>query len=136
VPLNLALLKTLAVLIPVGMLCVGSAVTHMKERSFPSALQLVGAACLVMVILTHVCEALGLLPWMGWGNSHSAGHYLDLTSAVLGLSLLPLGYLLRTIHRRTPHAPPPRRASPTARAARSGRRTRPASRVAETSRLA
>src|SRR4029077_6804801 len=96
-PLNLALLKALAALIPVGMLCAGSAITFRKERTLPSALQLVGGAFLGMVILTHVCEALGLLPWMGWGDPHSAGHYLDLTSAVVGLTLLPLGYLLRAL---------------------------------------
>jgi hypothetical protein len=117
VTLNFALLKALAALIPVGMLCVGSAVTCIKERTFPSALQLFGASSLVMVVLTHVCEALGLLPWMGWGDPLSAGHYLDMASAVIGLSLLPLGYLLRVIHRLTPHhrhdtATPRHRAQP------------------------
>jgi hypothetical protein len=97
---SLGLLKALAALIPVGMLCAGVAITWMKERTFPAALQLVGAACLVMVVLTHVCEAHGLLPGMGWGDSHSAGHYLDLTSAVAGLLLLPLGYLLRVARTR------------------------------------
>jgi hypothetical protein len=95
--LSLELLKALAALLPVGMLCAGSAITWMKERTFPSALQLVGAGCLVMVILAHVCEALGLLPWMGWGNPHSPGHYLDLASAFVGLTLLPLGYVLRML---------------------------------------
>jgi hypothetical protein len=34
---------------------------------------------------------------MHWGREHSVGHYLDLTSAVLGLTLFPLGYLFYAI---------------------------------------
>jgi hypothetical protein len=47
-----------------------------------------------VVVLTHVCEALHLLPWMRWGEPDSAGHYLDLSSAALGLTLLTAGYVL------------------------------------------
>jgi hypothetical protein len=53
-----------------------------------TALQLVGVGCLVVVVLAHVCEARHLLPWMGWGLKHSAGHYLDLSAAILALLLL------------------------------------------------
>lgn len=55
-------------------------------------MQLVGASCIVLVVLTHVCEALRLFPAMHWGLEHSAGHYLDLVGAVLGLTLFPAGY--------------------------------------------
>ncbi len=55
------------------------------------------AACLVVVVLTHVCEALHFFPWMRWGEPDSVGHYLDLSSAILGLTLTPVGYVL---HRR------------------------------------
>jgi len=47
----------------------------------------------MIVVLAHLCEALKLFPSMGWGLSASAGHYLDLGSAVLGLTLFPIGYL-------------------------------------------
>lgn len=57
-------------------------------------LQVVGAGSLVVVIFSHLCEALHLLPWMGWGLEHSPGHYVDLLSAVLGATLFPLGYLV------------------------------------------
>jgi hypothetical protein len=30
-------------------------------------MQLFGAACLLVVVLTHVCEAFGLFPSMRWG---------------------------------------------------------------------
>jgi hypothetical protein len=59
-----------------------------------SFLQLIGAGCLVIVALTHVSEALDLFPWMRWGRESSLGHYLDLSSAVLGLTLFPTGYFL------------------------------------------
>jgi hypothetical protein len=50
--------------------------------------QLVGAGCLLIVVLAHVAEALRLFPSMGWGESDSLGHYTDLASAVLGITLL------------------------------------------------
>jgi len=34
---------------------------------------------------------------MGWGNKSSLGHYVDLVSAVLGLTLFPAGYLLAAL---------------------------------------
>ena len=56
-------------------------------------LQLLGAAFLVMVVLTHVAEVFQIFPTMGWGLPNSAGHYLDLASAILGCTLLPLGFI-------------------------------------------
>ena len=55
-----------------------------------------------MVVLTHICEAFDLVPWMQWGLPNGAGHYLDLASAVLGLVLFPIGYLWRAITARGP----------------------------------
>jgi hypothetical protein len=63
-------------------------------------LQLAGAACLATVVLTHFCEALHLFPWMHWGDRNSVGHYLDLGSAVVGLTLFPAGYLLHVLAMR------------------------------------
>jgi hypothetical protein len=57
-------------------------------------LMLLGAGCLVIVVLTHVCETFHLFPAMGWGLKHSPGHYLDLGAAALGLTFLPMGYFL------------------------------------------
>ena len=48
---------------------------------------------------THIGEALRLFPFMGWGRDHSIGHYIDLSSAALGATLFPLGYLLQTLAR-------------------------------------
>jgi hypothetical protein len=98
--MNVTLLKALVALVPVGILFVGSVLLFLRERGLGSLLQLLGAGCLVMVVVTHLCEALHLLPWMQWGQEHSIGHYLDLWSAVLGLTLFSIGYLLRALRRR------------------------------------
>ena len=87
----------LAALVPACMLFAGSAVLFFRGKTVCSFLQLLGAACLVVVVLAHVSEALSLFPWMHWGLEHSAGHYLDLGSAVLGLTFFPVGYLFHAL---------------------------------------
>ena len=86
--------------IPTCLLFSGSAVLLSRDKTVSSFLQLLGAGCLVVVVLAHVSEALNLFPWMHWGLEHSAGHYLDLSSAVLGLTLFPTGYLLHSLAKR------------------------------------
>src|SRR5215469_7430137 len=93
--MHLTLLKALAVLVPVSVLCIVSAAAFAKEKTLRSAIQLLGAGCLIVVVLAHVFEALRLFQWMRWGNS--LGHYVDLVSVILGLTLLPLGYGLRVL---------------------------------------
>lgn len=66
-------------------------------------LQLAGAACLLLVVLTHVAEGLRLFPARRWGDPDSLGHYLDLTSAVLGATFAPVGYILQ--RRSRPRGP-------------------------------
>ena len=97
--MNDTLAKALAAFVPASVLFVGSMVLRRRERTAGSFLQVLGAGCLVVVVLTHVSEALQLFPWM-LGLKHSAGHYLDLVSAVLGLALFPLGYLLNNLRKR------------------------------------
>jgi hypothetical protein len=57
-------------------------------------MMMLGAGCLVIVVLTHVCETFHLFTVMGWGLKHSPGHYLDLTAAILGFVFFPGGYFL------------------------------------------
>ena len=92
--MNVTLLRALAALVPTCLLFSGSMILFLKGKSAWSFLQVLGAGCLVVVVLTHVSEALHLFPWMHWGLAHSIGHYLDLSSAILGLTLFPIGYLL------------------------------------------
>jgi hypothetical protein len=97
--MNSTLIKALVGLIPIGMLFVGSTAIFSRKRTMASLLQLIGTACLVVVILAHVSEALQILPSMGWGLENSVGHYLDLLSAILGGSLFPIGFLLHALGR-------------------------------------
>ncbi len=95
--MNVTLFKALVALLPVTLLSYGSVVLFLRARTVYAFLQLIGAACLVLVVLTHVCESLHLFPWMHWGIGNSIGHYADLCSAVLGLTLFPIGYLLHAL---------------------------------------
>jgi succinate dehydrogenase/fumarate reductase cytochrome b subunit len=92
------LFKALLALLPASTLFAG-AVLFVRAKSPRSLLQLLGAAGLLLVILTHICEGLYLLPWMGWGLEHSAGHYVDLCGALLAFTLFPAGYLLHALGR-------------------------------------
>jgi hypothetical protein len=76
--MNAILLKALVALVPACILFSGSIVLFCSRKTPCSFLQVLGAVCLVMVVLTHLCEALNLFPWMHWGSEHSVGHYLDL----------------------------------------------------------
>jgi hypothetical protein len=91
--MNSTLLKASIALVPVSALVAYSATAFVKLRTVPTLLQLIGAACLVLVVLTHVAEGLHLFPAMGWGEPSRVGHYLDLSSAALGVTLTPLGYI-------------------------------------------
>jgi hypothetical protein len=77
-----------------------SAVAFAREKTIWALVQLIGASLLVVVVLAHVAEVFRLLPSMGWGLPDSAGHYVDLVSALLGLVLFPVGYVARWRARR------------------------------------
>jgi hypothetical protein len=95
--MNPTLFRALVGLMPAGLLLLAEAIFFTKRKTAESFLQLIGAGCLMVVVLTHICEGLYWFPWMHWGEEHSAGHYLDLTGAVLGLALLPVGFLLHAL---------------------------------------
>jgi hypothetical protein len=96
--MNVTLFKALVALLPACVLFSGSVVMFFRGKTVSSFLQLLGAGCLVLVVLIHVSEALDLFPWMHWGLEHSVGHYLDFWSAVLGLTLFPVGYLFHALN--------------------------------------
>src|SRR6266853_1484382 len=98
--MNTALFVGLVVLAPASTMFAGALVFLCREKTMWSFLQLVGAGCLIVVGLCHVCEALHLFPSMHWGLKHSVGHYVDLWSCVLGLMLFPVGYLFAALARR------------------------------------
>jgi len=98
--MDATLLKGLVALAPACLLFSGSVILFFRGRTAGSSLQLLDAWCLVVVVLTHICEALHLFPWMHWGSEYSAGHYVDFGSAVLGLTLFPVGYLFHALAHR------------------------------------
>jgi Ca2+/Na+ antiporter len=98
--MNPTLLKALITFFPAFMLLSGSSILFFRRKTVFCLLQLLGAGCLLVVVFAHLCEALHLLPSMYWGQPHSAGHYIDLSSAVLGLTLFPIGYLLEALTKR------------------------------------
>jgi hypothetical protein len=98
--IHVAIIKAVLALVPASTLFAGSAVFFVRTKGAGSVLQLIGAGCLVLVALTHVCEALLIFPWMHWGAEHSVGHYLDLTGAVLGITLFPIGYFVSALTRQ------------------------------------
>lgn len=91
----------LLALVPTCMLLIGSAALLRRRATLPTLLQLLGAIGIVAVVLTHICEALQLFPAMRWGTEHGVGHYLDLGSAICGLTLFPVGYLFYTLTERS-----------------------------------
>ena|SRR5438105_5065226 len=96
--MNATALKATVALLPVSILFFGSLLLFARRAAASSFLQLLGAGCLVVVGLAHACEGFAWFPFMHCGNN--AGHYLDLGSAVLGVTLFPVGYLLYAIANR------------------------------------
>jgi len=92
-----SLFRALIAMVPASMLFCGALLLFRRRKTVATVLQLIGAGCLELVVLAHVSEALHLLPWMQWGLERSAGHFLDLGSAVLGLALFPIGYLIHAV---------------------------------------
>jgi succinate dehydrogenase/fumarate reductase cytochrome b subunit len=102
---NVTLVKALVLFVPAGLL-IWHSLAQGNRRTSWSALQLLGATFFVIVVLTHICEALRLFPGMDWGAQDSPGHYLDLSSAVLGLTLFLAAYVIRFITWVTPDKNP------------------------------
>ena len=98
--------KLAIALVPVSLLLCGSVFLFRATHSMWVSLQLVGSAFLVIVVLTHICEALSVFDWMGWGREDSIGHYLDFGSAVFGLILFPTGYCLYALTTRKAESDP------------------------------
>jgi hypothetical protein len=48
----------LLALVPMCMLFAGSAILFLRGKTVASFLQLVGAGCLAVLVLAHICEAL------------------------------------------------------------------------------
>jgi hypothetical protein len=74
-------MRVLVASVPAGTLFAGALALFLRGKALTYPLQLLGAGCLVVFVLAHICEAFHLFPSMEWGLERSAGHYLDLVSA-------------------------------------------------------
>jgi hypothetical protein len=92
--------RALVLLVMFSVLCAWSLHRFVHASAPWSCVQLIGAGLLVVVGAVHLCEAQHWLAFMQWGQPHSAGHYLDFTSALLGLTLFPMAVLLQALRRR------------------------------------
>jgi uncharacterized membrane protein (UPF0136 family) len=81
------------------LLFAGSIILVTRRKSFCALLQLLGTACLMVVLLSNVAEVFSLVPWMDWDLPNSIGHYVDFWGVVLGLTLFPVGYLCHALRK-------------------------------------
>ena len=65
--MNPTFAKAIAALVPTLMLLVGSTLQLSRRKGTAAVFQLIGAVCFMMVVIAHLCEALGWFPWMHWG---------------------------------------------------------------------
>ena len=101
--MNRTLLRAMIAFFPVCLALAFSVVSFLRKSTKASLFELFGAACLMLVVMAHVCEALGLFPWMHWGLERSPGHYLDLVSAIVGLTLFLIGLSIHLLQLRRQH---------------------------------
>lgn len=78
-------MRLIAIATVVGAIICASVWQLSKQRIAWRFVQLIGTAFLGVVVLTHVAERFSLFPMMGWGRPNTVGHYLDFTSAAVGL---------------------------------------------------
>ena len=72
-----------------------SAVLLLTRRGVVAMLQALGVGCFGVMALTHFFEAFSILPSLDWGQPRGAGHVIDLTAALLGVTLMATSFLLR-----------------------------------------
>jgi hypothetical protein len=80
---NATLERAVVLAIPIALVLWCSIARFARAKTLSTVLQLLGAGILIIVVLTHVAEALFVFPSMGWGEPDSVGHYTDLVSALM-----------------------------------------------------
>lgn len=61
--MGVTLVRALGALVPASLLFSDSMILFFRGKSTWSFVQVLGAGCVVVVVLTHVCDALHWLPW-------------------------------------------------------------------------
>ncbi len=97
-----ATLKGLLALAAMLAFFAGSAFLYLRRLTAAAVLQSSGIACFAVVALTHVFEAFAIFPSLGWGQARSIGHFIDLSAAILGLTLVLIGLVVQFVRWRHP----------------------------------
>ena len=100
--MNFALSKILILFVAAAVLLIRTASAVLHQPTASRVLQLCGSVALMIVVLTHIAEALNLFTFMGWGQPNSMGHYLDLWSLALGIVFLLVGHLMARRQKANP----------------------------------
>jgi hypothetical protein len=100
--MNFTLSKILILFVAAAVLLIRTASFVLHQPSAARVLQLCVSVALMIVVLTHVAEALSLFTFMGWGRPNSMGHYLDLLSLALGIVFLLVGHLMARRQKANP----------------------------------
>jgi hypothetical protein len=99
--MNMTLIVAVVIGVPISMLFILAARRFATAPTVTNALTVLGAGSLVVMVLTHIAEALNLFRAMGWGRRHSVGHYLDLASVYAGIAFLVAAALCPLLRRKT-----------------------------------
>ena len=94
------LARALLIGAPILLLLVLSFLRFVRTPALTAAFPMLGAACLLVMVVSHVAEAQHFFPSMGWGERHSPGHYVDMTSTWLGIAFLVAASLCPLLRRR------------------------------------
>jgi hypothetical protein len=97
----MTLLVAVVIGVPISLLFILAARRFATAPTVTPALTVLGAGSLVVMVLTHIAEALNLFPTMGWGQRHSIGDYLDLVSVYAGIAFLAAAALCPLLRKTT-----------------------------------
>ena len=98
--MNATLVVALVIGVPILLLFILAGQRFVRTPTLSGLFLVLGAGSLLVMVLTHVAEALHLFLFMGWGQRRSPGHYLDLGSIYVGIAFLVAASLCPLLRRR------------------------------------
>jgi hypothetical protein len=101
--MNMALVVPLVIAVPILLLFLLAGRRFLHAPTVSGLLPVLGAASLLVMVLTRIAEGLNLFPSMGWGSRHSPGHYLDVSSVYAGIAFLVAASLCPLLRRTGEH---------------------------------
>ena len=98
--MNATLVVALIIGVPILLLLILAGRQFIRTPTLSGVFLVLGAASLLVMVLTHVAEGLHIFPFMGWGQRRSPGHYLDLGSVYVGVAFLVAASLCPLLRKR------------------------------------